>query len=323
MRSSSPQSPRGQAAGRLCPAPGKAPAGSARAGLRVPWVGRGCLEPLHAFVQVSNSSCSSCPSRLVPAHHIPRCSRALGAGVDGYETAAGCTRSSAQRFSGSWRNVSIQNSLTWSKLGETEPAAPGTAAIPCLEQLPPCQPRLPARCSWGLFPTGRGISPRQGGDGSLVPVGCLVSQWGQRGGSSRQSPRASLALGGGCQAQIPQDRPPVGNPGWQWDVSPSGRGQGWWQPVPPRASLLQAGVEGRMGLSPPPLPDLVTSLQLCSESRKTPPCHAGNGTTVSAQPLPTPPGQFLGLEPCRGCRRIPPSLLSADSPPPAWKIPLN
>lgn len=117
---------------------------------------------------------------------------------------------------------------------------------------------------------------------------------------------------------------PAGVGRWQWDVSPSGQGQGWWQPVPPGASLFQEGVEGRMGLSPLSFPDLVTSLQHCLERGKTPPCHSGNTTTASAQPLPTRRGQFLSLEPCMGCRRIPPSLLSADSPPPpAWKIPLN
>lgn len=50
-------------------------------------------------------------------------------------------------------------------------------------------------------------------------------------------------------------------------------------------------------LSPPP-------------SRKTLPCHAGSATTVSAQPLGTPPGQFLGLEPWVIHRKIPPCRLS-------------
>lgn len=166
MRTSFFQSPARQPAGRLFPAPGKAPVGLARARLRVPWAGaalpRGSPPSWSCTTRLptSHSSYSRCPSWFIPAHppapRIPSGSRGLGAGADGYETAAGCTSSSAQHFSRSWRNNSIQNSLTWSKLGKTEPAAPGTTAIPRLEQRPPCQASsLPAAVGV-YFPCGRG-----------------------------------------------------------------------------------------------------------------------------------------------------------------------
>lgn len=253
MRTSFFQSPARQPAGRLFPAPGKAPVGLARARLRVPWAGaalpRGSPPSWSCTTRLptSHSSSSRCPSWFIPAHppapRIPSGSRGLGAGADGYETAAGCTSSSAQHFSRSWRNNSIQNSLTWSKLGKTEPAAPGTTAIPRLEQRPPCQASsLPAAVGV-YFPCGRGgfISLRQGGDRSFVPAGYLGSFWGQRGGSSRLSPRAILALGEGCQARaVPaRDWPPVGNPGWLGTVAMGCAllhlGAGCWQPRPSRS----------------------------------------------------------------------------------------
>lgn len=76
-------------------------------------------------------------------------------------------------------------------------------------------------------------------------MGYLVWLRGQRGGSSQQNSRAALALGEGCQAQIPQDWPPEVNPGWHGMVAlgcvPVGPGTrvvaacpSWSIPVPDR-----------------------------------------------------------------------------------------
>lgn len=197
----------------------------------------------------------------------------------------------------------MQNSLTWSKLGKSEPAAPGAAAIPRLEQRAPCQAELPA----GLgLPWRKENSLSWRGDKSLVPVGNLVSWWGQRGGSSRQSPRAALALGERCQARDwPRWEILAGLGRWHWDVSPPGQGSGVTaQPL--------GRVPTRPGVTPQPLGRVPTwpgtggdtSAWLLSPlpchsppallgEPESFPCHAGSANTPRTIPRP---GALDGLQ---------------------------
>lgn len=196
----------------------------------------------------------------------------------------------------------MQNSFTWSKLGKPEPAAstrssrnplPGAASpVPGPALCAPLGVYFPSGRGISLvlgvyFPSGRGI-PLKGWTGALSLPGIWWHCGGRVAGQAWHGVRGARhglsLLRVGLQWEIP-----AGLGQWQWDVSPCGRGAGWWQSVPPGASLSSCSSQvwrAGQGCHPRHSPTVSHPSSTAWRARKPP--------SVPPWPVPSPCQHPLG-----------------------------